>query len=320
MGLALAGWFFYPLASALEGDRYYLQWQPRHSVEAAAALVALTVLFAIGIHGIRNISGRAGAVALLLITAVPLASLACGGIRQLPLRGVLIPLWQQPVVPLGITGIAAALIIILPLARPDAFRRWFWRLLMVISPISLVVVKAFVVAGVREPPALALEYSPLERQATQQTTEASVVHFVFWYSSSTSCPSRICTMASRSARTFRGSRDSRARRHSTWQSRHQARDTMVSLPGYLAVRRPAGIQIVGGQVLEVQPDGRLVPFDATTSDGLFARARQLGFRNEIAGYHHAYCEMLEGLVDACRSFSFYNLATLDGGFSSANPC
>ena len=28
MGVALAGLFFYPLASVLQGNSYYLQWQP----------------------------------------------------------------------------------------------------------------------------------------------------------------------------------------------------------------------------------------------------------------------------------------------------
>jgi hypothetical protein len=317
MGFALAGWFFYPLASALEGDRYYLQWQPRHSAEAAAALVALTALFAIGIFGVRRVSGRTGAVALLLITAVPLASLVAGAIRQLPLRGVLIALWQHPVVPLGITGIAAALITILPLARPDVFRRWFWRLLMVLSPISLVVLKAFVVAGVREPPAVALDYSSLELKATPQPTTSpctSVLVFLF---------DELSFSYLYDGAEIRADFP-RIQRFSNTATQHRAvsspgPETMVSLPGYLAGRRPAGIQIVGGQVLEIQPDGRLIPFDATAIDGLFARTRQLGFRNEIAGYYFAYCEMLKGLVDACRSFSFYNRATLDGRFSAANP-
>jgi hypothetical protein len=318
MGLALAGWFFYPLASALEGDSYYLQWQPRHSAEALAAVIALAALFGIAIVGVRKVSGRTGAFALLLIAAVPLASLAVGVIRQLPQRGVLISLWQQQVISLGVTSVAAALIIILPMAWPEVFRRWFWRLLMVLSPASLVVLGAFLVAGARQPPPLAIDHPPLELVEATASTKASPCASVLVFLFDELSFSYLYDGA--------GIRTEFPwiRKFSSSATHHLAvsapgPDTIVSLPGYLAGRRPAGIQIVGAQVLETQPDGRIVPFDATSSAGLFSRARQLGFRTEIAGYYFAYCEMLAGLVDACRSFSFYNLATLDEGFSSANP-
>ena len=99
---------------------------------------------------------------------------------------------------------------------------------------------------------------------------------------------------------------------------------MISLPGYLAVRRHVlRIRIAGGQAARGSTDdGRLVPFDAATSDGLFAKARQLGFSNEIAGYYHAVLrDCSSGLVDACRSLQLLQPRdTWTEGFRWRTPC
>ena len=60
-------------------------------------------------------------------------------------------------------------------------------------------------------------------------------------------------------------------------------------------------------------------FDATAPDGLFGTARRLGFTTEMAGYYFAYCDLFGASVDVCRSFSFYNTATADAGFSPIHP-
>ena len=39
----------------------------------------------------------------------------------------------------------------------------------------------------------------------------------------------------------------------------------------------------------------------------------------MAGYYLPYCDMLDGLLDACQSFSFYNMSSVDAGFSVADP-
>ena len=58
-----------------------------------------------------------------------------------------------------------------------------------------------------------------------------------------------------------------------------------------------------------------MPFEARSPDGLFATAKRLGFRTEMAGYYFAYCHLLAPLVDSCQSFSFYNASSVDAAFS-----
>ena len=62
-----------------------------------------------------------------------------------------------------------------------------------------------------------------------------------------------------------------------------------------------------------------MPFSATDDDGLFATARRLGLSTEAVGYYLAYCDMLKGLVDACRSMSFYNVSTVLERFAPLDP-
>jgi hypothetical protein len=333
MGFALAGWFFYPIAAALEGDSYYLHWQPRDSFATAIALIALAAVGTAAIHLTRRLSGRVGALVLLLISAIPLTSLSVGVMRQLPLRGILVPLWQSRAVALSTVSVAAAFLIVLPMARPELFRRWFWRLLVLLSPISVVVLVAVVASGRREPPALSVGYpSPAPSGAASNGPPAlnartapsgpppheprceSVLALLFDELSFSYLYDSINIREELPRMRAFGD----AATHYLAVS-SPGFETLVSMPGYLVGRRPAGIQIAGNRVLEVRSDGGSVPFEATGADGLFALAKRLGFTTEMAGYYFAYCEMLEGLLDSCRSFSFYNRSTFDNGLSLVDP-
>ena len=95
-------------------------------------------------------------------------------------------------------------------------------------------------------------------------------------------------------------------------------DTLVSMPGFLAGRRLAGVAVERERLMEVGPGG-IAPFDARTGDGLFATARGLGFRTEMVGYYLAYCDALGDLADGCRSYSFYNVASSADRFSAWHP-
>jgi hypothetical protein len=88
------------------------------------------------------------------------------------------------------------------------------------------------------------------------------------------------------------------------------RDTLVALPTILAAERIEDVAIRDDRVWTVAGDGRATPFDARASTGLFATARRLGFRTEMAGYYFAYCDMLGPLADRCASYSFYNAASV----------
>jgi hypothetical protein len=97
------------------------------------------------------------------------------------------------------------------------------------------------------------------------------------------------------------------------------RETLISMPSFLAARHVRDVRVENGGIFEVSDEGRLTPFSAGEPEGLFATARRLGFTTEMAGYYLPYCDLLGGLVDACRSLSFYNVSTVDEGFSPADP-
>jgi hypothetical protein len=64
MGFAVAGWLFYSIAAALEGDSYYLHWQPRDSLLTAIALVTLAAVWGLPFTqrgGFRAFFGSAAA-------------------------------------------------------------------------------------------------------------------------------------------------------------------------------------------------------------------------------------------------------------------
>src|SRR5687767_9949344 len=92
LGFALAALFFYSLAVALDTDIYYLQWQSGDLVEAAVALALLALGFAAAIYVLWPRADRTALIALLLLSALPLASLAAGIARQLPFEDALITL------------------------------------------------------------------------------------------------------------------------------------------------------------------------------------------------------------------------------------
>ncbi len=101
--------------------------------------------------------------------------------------------------------------------------------------------------------------------------------------------------------------------------RAPADETLDALPGYLAGRQVSQVRVDGMDLMELGTDGQLTPFSPVEATGLFATARRLGYRTEMAGYYLPYCSLLGDLVDVCRSLSFYNASGVDDGFSPLNP-
>lgn len=97
------------------------------------------------------------------------------------------------------------------------------------------------------------------------------------------------------------------------------KETLVSLPGYLAARQLIDVRVENNRLVEVDAEGGRTPFNGTMPDGLFATARRLGFTTEAAGYYLPYCDLIGDLADTCRSFSFYNTSTVSDRFSPAHP-
>lgn len=109
LGLALAGLFFYPLASAIDAGAYYLQWQPAHTAEAAVAWLVLALVIGVLVFLTWHARGPGGTLGLALVTALPVISLLAGLSRQLPGVDVFRQAWEDPAVRYGVPALAAVL-------------------------------------------------------------------------------------------------------------------------------------------------------------------------------------------------------------------
>ena len=311
LGFALAALFFYPLAAAIDSNSYYLQWQPAHAVEVGVALALLAPVFGALVFATWQRNGRGGTVAVFLVALVPLLSVGAGVSRQLPIGAQLRVGWENPIVGFGVPSACAVLIAAAFAVRPLDAGRWMRRLLLVISPLALIVVKIFVASAAYPGPPLTID-----RQATPAPAGArcsSVLALLFDELSF--------------AYLFDGSEVREEypemRRFTNTATNYLSvtaagSETLTSVPAYLASRRFDNIRTEGDRLV-YELGGTRASFNASEPDGLFATARRAGLSPEVAGYYLAYCALLGSLVDACRSFSFYNIATADDGFSPLHP-
>lgn len=308
MGVALAGLFFYPLASVLHGNIYYLQWQPAHTLEAVVAYLLVAAVCGAAFHGASRLNGRPGALALVTVSVLPLASFATTVVTQLRLGGSLIPLWEHDSVTIAVLAIVAGVSVASLLAWPAVVRRLMLALLVVLSPIAIVVIVPLVSAAGR-PPKVVTVGRPAAAPDAAPRPCTPVLAFLF---------DELSFAYLYDGREIREEFPA-IRRLSEHATHHLAvvapgGETLVALPALLAARPVAGIEIRGDTVMEGS-GASAVPFDARGPDGLFATARRLGFRTEMGGYYFAYCDLLGPLVDSCQSFSFYNASSVADDFS-----
>jgi hypothetical protein len=314
-GLSLAGLFLYPLGSVLGGTRYYLQWQSAHAAEALATLVALALVFGSAWALAGRARGPLGALAHAAVASVPLASLGVAAVAELGLRGQLVPLWNVAAVRYGVPLVTGGLLLPLLALRPQAVTHLLRATVAILSPIALLVAFTIARTAWRDPPVTRVSApgSATSVDATGLSPCRPVLAFLFdELSFSYLYDGR---EVSRDLPAFHGF-SQRATHHLSVAA--PGRETLVSLPGLLASRRVANIAIREDRVWEVLEDGSVIAFDAQAPSGLFATARRLGFRTEMAGYYFAYCDLLGPLVDACASYSYYNTASVRA-WSPLNP-
>ena len=259
-------------------------------------------------------SGRLPALGLVAVAMLPLASLVAGVSRQLPFDAAIRAALDYQAVRIGVPAALTGLLGFAFIWRPQAFNRWFRRVLILTSPISLVVVGALIVSVPRTDPVVGVErvLAPAEPQVDQACTPVLVLLFdelSFSY---------LYDEAGDVRREFPGIGDFASTATNYLDVAAPGKDTLVSLPSFLAARHFEDISVEGNGLVE-EVEGRRVPFSATEPEGLFGTARRLGFVTEMAGFYLPYCELLGSLVDTCRSLSFYNLSTADEAFSPAAP-
>jgi hypothetical protein len=307
LAFALAAIFFYPLAAALDSDPYYLQWQPAHSTEAAVALAIVAGVLAVLLYVVLPRNGRGATIALGGLALVPLLSLGAGLSRQLPIDDVLRSWWENGAIRYGAPGIAGVILVAAFALRPAAVRRALERLLLVLSPISVVVVISLVRASAHPGPVIAFDRAPSHGTSSGECPSMVAMLFdelsyAYVYDGSQVRPEfpAIAAFASQATNYL--------------NVRAPGDETLISVPGYLAGQSFDNIRVEGGH-LEYERGAERAPLDVTQPDGLFATARRAGFSREVVGYYFPYCEVLNAVADVCRSFSFYNLSTIRQEFS-----
>jgi len=310
LGVALAGIFFYPLAAALDSDPYYLQWQPSHSVEALVALGLLAVICGALVYVTLPRESRGGTLALGAIALIPLLSLGAGLSRQLPIDDQLRSAWESGSVRYGVPAAIGIALLAAFFLRPQAVGRGLRRVLMVLSPVSLVVVVTLVRAMSGPGTVLASTASAPVAAGAQCSSVVALLFdelsFAYLYEGGSI------------RQEFPAFREFASHATNYLDVRAPGDETMVSVPGYLAGRPFDNIRVEGAH-LDYEIGKERAPFNARQPQGLFARARAEGFSPEVVGYYFPYCELLGPLTDACRSFSFYNVSTARTGFSPLHP-
>jgi hypothetical protein len=314
LGFALAGLFFYPLAVALDADAYYLQWQFGDVVESSAALAGLALLLASLVFALWPRSGRLSTIGLVAIATLPLASFAAGASRQLPYDAAMRAAWEHQALRIGLPAAFAGLFVLALVWWPHGFNRWFRRLLILMSPVSLLVSGTLIASAPRTDPVVNVERIPAP--AGQPGDEACTPVLALLFDELSF--SYLYDEAGDVRREFPEIGRFALTAINYLSVAAPGRETLTSLPSFLAARRLEDIRVEDDDMLEFV-DGRLVRFSATEPEGLFATARRLGFTTEMAGFYLPYCELLNGLADACQSLSFYNLSSPDEAFSPVDP-
>jgi len=314
-GFTLAGLFFYPLASALSsGNIYYLQWQPEHAAEAAIAFAGLTLVGGLAFRLASPFEGIPGAAAVLLLAVMPLASFAVALVLQLGLRSALIPLWEWRAARYGVPAVAALVALALLVRRPALVRKGMHVTLAALSPVAVVVLVDLGASARYEGPRVRLDHGADGLTPTRTSANCvPVVAFIF---------DELSFAYLYDGRSIRAEFPA-FRRFGERASHHLAvrapgHETLVAMPGFLVGRRLDNVVIQRDGVWEVTDTGEQRRLQATGPEGLFGTARRLGFRTEMAGYYFAYCDLLAPILDACRSFSFYNASSVDERFSPSH--
>lgn len=313
LGFALAALFFYPLAAALDTDIYYLQWQPSDLVETTVVLAVCALAAAGALFVLWPRSSRWATIALMAVAALPLASFVAGLARQIPYNDELRLIWESRAVRFAVPAAASVLVALAFILWPRGLNRWFRRLLIGLSPVSLVVVGSLVTSARHAPFTVMVDREASGSPATPNGCAPVLallfdeLSFSYLYDDNGDVRPQFPEI----------------RRLASTATNYLAvaapgRETLTALPSFLASRHVTEIRVAHTGIFEPE-DGLLQPFSATEPEGLFGTARTLGFRTEMAGHYHAYCDLLGELVDACRSLSFYNVSTTDEGFSPMDP-
>ena len=295
-GMGLATAFFMPIAAAGAIDAPMLMWAPLHTVELACAWVVFSIVAAVGLSWISQDPKPRRESALILILSAPsfLSLLAITG-RNVTFGGE--GLDTVRLVAIGCVAIGLIVAVVLWLAKPAVLVCT----LRTVLPFGLFLL----LPGVQALIALPIPLSNSAGSAVASGGAASaktmgvgrgdnvyVLIFDEMAYDAAFAGGRV-TLSSLS------SRISTARVYHRAQAATESTDT--SIAAYISASPKRGAE------------------RRADKTGLFEVALAAGMETEVVGWYFPYCEALGSAATRCRSFSMYNAATVDDGFSLAAP-
>ncbi|NIN33896.1 MAG: sulfatase-like hydrolase/transferase [Gammaproteobacteria bacterium] len=312
LGLALSSLFFYPLFASLSDGLYYMQWQVRNTFELLTCLLLASVFTGIVIALAENkLNELASAVVLSFLVAVPFASFAIHLVRQTGLISHAKKIGELANNNVSLVLVVAALLM---LAFTYFIVKWKHRMkqviinsILVVSPISIICLLTLFQYGTHSV-TVALENEPVAKQA-----ERSDIHVLLFDELDYSYLYENGNVSDRYP-AFREISRSGVNYHN---ARAPGNKTLTSIPGILLETRDLKIRACGDQLCDYSQGGS--PQALQYEGNIFRQARAAGYRTVIIGWMHSYCEQFREYLDACRSYSLYNYASVNSSFSLLNP-
>jgi hypothetical protein len=309
LGAALATMFFYPLASELVDGPFYLQWQRRNTLELVLAHLVLSVLLGVLLRAADAVrQARLRLVGLLAVSAIPFASFLVFVALQLGLRDRLdsTALRLPPASGAVLAGAAALAGVGAVALAPLRARRVLLGAIAVLSPLTVVVWVNLLRHGLHD---VVVEIGPGAPPAVSARLP-DVFVFVF---------DELDPRFLYEGREIR-SRYPRLRSFGASADHYHAAvspgtETLTSMMGLLRGRPIGAVDDSQGSRLT---DGRGAVI-RMGEDNVFARARRRGYWTVVYGWLHPYCELLQGSLDQCRSFSIANYGGVEESFSLLSP-
>ena len=292
-GTGLAAGFFLPIAAAREIDDALLMWTWRHSAELFAAWMVLALLATAALgRTLRVQRARLQAAIVLALGVLPALSLVAVTGRTLreTYGSTVMPPWAPVAGTLVLVLLVISGLWFVPGLVTRGLRRVYACTAVLIVPLFF-----FGLTAAHD------VFGSARRAASTSVGSCGHVYVLLFDELSYDAafvpgqPGRPgMTRLARSATVYHRAQSPAPFRHES------APNTLDAIPQYLSaptVARPSD----------------------SVARGPFGIAQRAGYQTEVVGWYYPYCGVLGSLVDRCRQYSLYNVATMFEHFAPWAP-
>lgn len=323
-GMTLGALFFYPIAMTLGEQNYFLHWRFTNTMELSVCWFLIAMAFALAWWGVDQIKNDAARFVLMSsLVFLPLISFFTHFVRALDLKDFLVRIslinneHGQPYLDISNTTLALILVSTGVLCCVVTGIRTLLRgernLIIILSPITLVVLFNITarfgwdeVIGFQRPEMMSVQQAGDVTPYSVFVLLFDEMSYEYLYKDGAIRPEfpKIRAFADLS------------------DNYHEALapggNTKISIPGYLRGNRVNRVKIKRNRLFTEDADGAIEEL-VLDGNNIFARAREKGYRTELIGWYHSYCELLKTSLDVCRAFSMLNAGATNRSFSLVNP-